>query len=121
MARILVIDDDTMICETMATLFRSRGYETDYALRIRDGKKLLAEKSYDLVFLDVNLPDGDGLQEVAAIRQSASSPEVVIITGEGSADGAELAIRSGAWDYVPKPLSVQQVLLPLGQIFSAAV
>ncbi|OGQ87470.1 MAG: Fis family transcriptional regulator [Deltaproteobacteria bacterium RIFOXYD12_FULL_56_24] len=115
MARILVIDDDTMICETMATLFRSRGYETDYALRIRDGKKLLAEKSYDLVFLDVNLPDGDGLQEVAAIRQSASSPEVVIITGEGSADGAELAIRSGAWDYVPKPLSVQQVLLPLAR------
>lgn len=115
MARILVIDDDTMICETLATLFRSRGYETDYAIRLRDGKELLAATPYDLVFLDVNLPDGNGLQEVAAIRQSASSPEVVIITGEGSVDGAELAIRSGAWDYVAKPLSVQQVLLPLSR------
>jgi len=115
MARILVIDDDTMICETLAALFRSRGYETDYAVRLRDGKELLAAAPYDLVFLDVNLPDGNGLQEVAAIRQAASSPEVVIITGEGSADGAELAIRSGAWDYVAKPLSVQQVLLPLSR------
>jgi len=115
MARILVIDDDTMICETLATLFRSRGYETDYAIRLRDGKKLLAAAPYDLVFLDVNLPDGNGLQEVAAIRHSPSSPEVVIITGEGSADGAELAIRSGAWDYVAKPLSLQQVLLPLSR------
>ncbi|MFH1021380.1 MAG: sigma-54 dependent transcriptional regulator [Pseudomonadota bacterium] len=115
MARILVIDDDTMICETLATLFRSRGYETDCAIRLRDGKKLLAAAPYDLVFLDVNLPDGNGLQEVAAIRRTASSPEVVIITGEESADGAELAIRSGAWDYVAKPLSVQQVLLPLSR------
>ncbi|MFA7382770.1 MAG: sigma-54 dependent transcriptional regulator [Desulfurivibrionaceae bacterium] len=115
MARILVIDDDPMICESMATLFCSRGYETDHALSLRDGKKLLAATPYDLVFLDVNLPDGDGLQEVAAIRESAASPEVVIITGEGNADGAELAIRSGAWDYVAKPLSVQQILLPLSR------
>ena len=59
-------------------------------------------KAYDLVLLDVQLPDGNGLDVLPVIRQAPSSPEVIVITGVAHPDGAEVAIRYGAWDYVEK-------------------
>jgi two-component system NtrC family response regulator len=68
---------------------------------------------FDIVFLDVNLPDGSGLELLPTIRQAESGPEVIIITGEGSAQSAEAAINSGAWDYLQKPLLTQEIELQL--------
>jgi len=113
MAKILIVDDDHMVCESVTALVSSHGHHAACAGRLRQAIELLRSEPYDLVFLDVNLPDGSGLDEVAAIRRLPGSPEVVIVTGVEKPDGAELAIRSGAWDYVAKPLSVQQILLPL--------
>jgi two-component system NtrC family response regulator len=70
---------------------------------------------YDLVFLDVLLPDGNGLEALPRIKQSPGSPEVIIITAVGDADGAELSINSGAWDYVQKPLSMPALKLSLNR------
>jgi two-component system NtrC family response regulator len=70
---------------------------------------------YDVVFLDVRLPDGNGLKAIPGIQGAPAVPEVIIITGKGDPDGAELAIRSGAWDYIRKPFSPQQVILPLSR------
>ncbi len=83
---------------------------------LRDGVKQAEEGSFDAVFLDVNLPDGDGLQAIVSIRETASKPEVIIITGAGDPDGAELAIKNGAWDYIQKPLSPKTVVLPLNRV-----
>ena len=69
--------------------------------------------SFDVVFLDVNLPDGSGLDVLPSIREAPSSPEVIILTGLGTADGAELAIKSGVWDYIQKPSSIHKMTLPL--------
>lgn len=113
MARILIIDDDRAVCKTMADLIRARGHETDGVLRLKDGLAMVRDTQYDLVFLDVNLPDGNGIEAIPRIRQAPSRPEVIIITGEGTPNNAELAIRNEAWDYVQKPLSLQSVLLPL--------
>ena len=63
--------------------------------------------------LDVQLPDGNGLEALPAIRTREHSPEVIIITGVGDCSGAELAIKSGAWDYIEKPSSVHNMSLPL--------
>jgi two-component system NtrC family response regulator len=57
------------------------------------------------------MPDGSGLDLLPEIRASAAAPEVIIITGFGDPDGAELAIKKGAWDYIEKPLSVKSVML----------
>ena len=116
MARILIIDDSKMICESLSTVVRSMGHEAAHALKLTEGLELVARNPFDLVFLDVNLPDGNGLEAIPEIRKASSSPEVVIITGEGSADGAELAIKSGSWDYIEKPLSAQKIRLPLTRV-----
>jgi len=66
-----------------------------------------------VVFLDVRLPDGSGLDIVQDIRETPSSPEVIIITGFSDVYGAELAITHGAWDYLEKSASIDEIILPL--------
>jgi two-component system NtrC family response regulator len=63
--------------------------------------------------MDVLLPDGNGLDLLPTILKTNSKPEVIIITGAGDPEGAEIAIRTGAWDYLQKPFSRQELLLPL--------
>lgn len=113
MSKILIIDDDNLLCRTLSRYIVKLGHEATYALTIGDGLEEALSGRFDVVFLDVRLPDGDGLEALPRIQQAPSSPEVVIITGGGDADGAELAIKSGAWAYVQKPLSMENMSLQL--------
>lgn len=113
MAKILIVDDDKLICEQMCASLKELGHSVHYALTLKEGLEQVASGSFDAVFLDVRLPDGNGLAAVSDFRDAPSSPEVIIITGEGDPDGAELAVKSGAWDYIEKPPSVQHLTLPL--------
>nr|WP_320011779.1 sigma-54 dependent transcriptional regulator [uncultured Desulfobulbus sp.] len=111
MGKIAIIDNDTAFCVLLEEYCRTLGHSTITAQNIRQGKALLAEQPVDLIFLDVSLPDGNGLDALPYIQSISSSPEVIIITGMGDANGAELAIKNGAWDYLQKPLSRQEVVL----------
>jgi CheY-like chemotaxis protein len=113
MAKILVIDDDSAVAEAILNVVRSAGHEGAGESTLQRGLNRLQEDPFDLVFLDVNLPDGSGLDTLPQIQSAASSPEVIIVTGFGDPDGAELAIKNGAWDYLSKPLSVLSIRLPL--------
>ena len=113
MAKILVIDDDTMMCELLCEMGRRMGHEGSYALTLKEGLAKALSEEFDVVFLDVRLPDGNGLDILPRIREASSMPEVIIITGAGDPDGAELAIRNGAWDYIQKPSSKEAIQLPL--------
>jgi two-component system NtrC family response regulator len=113
MANILIIDDDRAICKALVGVVSRIGYDAEYAVTLKEGLNRVSSDLYDVIFLDVRLPDGNGLDALPEIRRSASSPEVIIITGEGDPDGAELAIKSGAWDYIEKPLSIEAMTLPL--------
>jgi len=107
MAQILIIDDDQMLCNTLSRYIRHMNHEPFNELTLGDGLEQLSSKTFDVVFLDVHLPDESGLHAIPRIRNTSSSPEVIIITGEGDPDGAELAIESGAWAYIEKPLYLE--------------
>ena len=113
MARILIIDDDNIFCNFFSLTIADDGHDTLCAHTLQEGLKLSSSGSFDVVFLDVNLPDGNGLEKLVEIRDVSSSPEVIILTGVGTADGAELAIKSGAWDYIQKPSSTSAMMLSL--------
>jgi len=113
MANILIIDDDRAICKALVGVVSRIGYDAAYAVTLKEGLNMVSSDLYDVVLLDVRLPDGNGLDALPEIRRSPSAPEVIIITGEGDPDGAELAIKSGAWDYIEKPLSMEVMTLPL--------
>jgi two-component system NtrC family response regulator len=112
MAATLVIDDDQSIAEILVSFIQSLGHQADFALTLREGIRKAVSGAYDLVFLDVRLPDGNGLIAVPEIREVSSRPEIIIITGEGSRAGAKMAMESGCWDYVLKPFSIETIQLP---------
>ena len=109
----MIIDDDKMFCEMMCRHIGYIGHDSTYALTLEEGRKEISSKAFDVVLLDVRLPDGNGLNALPGIRKTPCRPEIIIITGEGDPDGAELAIRSGAWDYIEKPTSIEKMTLSL--------
>lgn len=111
MANVVIIDDDPNFGVLLAEHCTLLGHDAEVADSIEAGKLLLNRGGTDLVFLDVRLPDGNGLDFLPFIQQLPSIPEVIIITGMGDADGAELAIKNGAWDYLQKPISRQELIL----------
>ncbi len=113
MASILIVDDDKTLCDMLSRQLGDMGHAVQQALTLKNGLTKAASEAFDVVFLDVHLPDGNGLKALSEIREVASIPEVIIFTGEGDPDGAELAIKSGAWDYIEKPPSAEQLRLPL--------
>ena len=116
MANIMIIDDDKVMCDTLFDLVREIGHDATYALSINDGLEAIFSKPFDVVLLDVWMPDGNGLDIIPQIRERPSSPEVIIITGEGDPSGVELAIKNGAWDYIEKPFSVKDITLQIAHV-----
>lgn len=113
MAEILIIDDDEMMCSTLAALVERKGHTATSAMNLKNGLELASTNDIDVVFLDVKMPDGNGLDSLPAIESCPSSPEVIIVTGFGDPNGAELAIKSGAWDYIEKGFSIKEITLSL--------
>ncbi|MHC1788072.1 sigma-54-dependent transcriptional regulator [Solidesulfovibrio sp.] len=111
MARILVIDDDAFFREFLCRLLAAEGHDPAAAATVAAAAGLAGAEDFDLVFLDVRLPDGSGLDLLPRLRALPNEPEVVIITDAGDPDGAELAILSGAWDYIEKSASQEALRL----------
>lgn len=117
-ARILVIDDDRAMCRFLSDLGKRLGHEISSVLTCREALVETQSKPFEVVFLDINLPDGDGLDLLPHIRDMPSNPDVIIISGEGEPDGAETALRNGAWDYIQKPSSIDAIKLSLARVLA---
>ena len=115
MANILIIDDDRTICETISNLVTRMGHHADSAFTLSQGLDAAQSGKFDIIFLDVRMPDGNGLDVLPKIHAAPSLPEIIIMTGFGDPDGAELAIKHGAWDYIQKPSNVEGITLPLAR------
>ncbi|MEW6261953.1 MAG: sigma-54 dependent transcriptional regulator [Thermodesulfobacteriota bacterium] len=113
MASILIIDDDAHVCDLLSRAVRRMGHEPDSAQTLTEGLTRARAGDYGVVFLDVRMPDGNGLDYLPEIKKAPSQPEVIIITAVGDPDGAELAIANGAWDYMPKQTSLKEMSLTL--------
>lgn len=111
MAKILIIDDDPLVADSLGQVVRKMGHEPSIASSAAAALGAARSEPFDIVFCDVRMPDGSGLDILPEIRAGGSAPEVIIITGYGDPDGAELAIKNGAWDYIEKPMSVKDVML----------
>jgi two-component system, NtrC family, response regulator len=109
--RVLMIDDDLDLVEVFCYAIEKMGHEASRAPTLGEGVELAERESFDLVLLDVCLPDGNGLEALPRLRATEPTPEIVILTGHGDPDGAELAINSGAWDYIVKPASTRTLRL----------
>jgi len=103
---ILVVDDESEIREGLELLLTSEGYGVSSAGTAESGLAKLEERPYDLLLLDVSLPDRNGLDLLKEIHRRDPHLSVVLITAYGSIDMARAAFKSGAMDYITKPWSM---------------
>ncbi|MCD6390159.1 MAG: sigma-54-dependent Fis family transcriptional regulator [Desulfobulbaceae bacterium] len=116
MAKILVVDDDQVLCEMFTDGLGRIGHDAVSVTTLAEAKKRAFAEDFELIFLDVQMPDGNGLMELPELKKAPSEPEVIIITGQGDPDGAERAIKSGAWDYLEKTTAIKEMILPLARV-----
>ena len=112
---ILVVDDESEIREGLELLLGSEGYGVTIAGTGAEGLARLEEKPFDLLLLDVSLPDRNGLDILREIRGRDSELSIVLITAYGSVDMARQAFKSGALDYITKPWSNDELLKQVAQ------
>jgi two-component system NtrC family response regulator len=113
MAEILVVDDDSMLAEMLVEQLVRKGHRAESAPDLAGGVSKAREGNFDVVFLDVQLPDGNGLEQIGRFSEVSSAPEIIIMTGHGDPHGARKAIQCGAWSYLEKPHVHRDLLLPL--------
>ena len=116
MARILIVDDDQIFYSPFISYLTGQGHECHVAENLSAGITMATETDYDIVFLDVVLPDANGLQSIADFKKCGSSPEIIVVTGKGESSGAELALKNGAWDYLEKPPAYSDIKLIINRV-----
>jgi DNA-binding NtrC family response regulator len=108
---ILVVDDEPLQREIMKTILEGEGYQVETASSGAEALALMKKSPADLVLTDLKMTGMDGLELLAAIPRGTVPPPVIIITAHGTIDSAVEAVRSGAFDYLTKPLDKTRVLL----------
>jgi two-component system response regulator PilR (NtrC family) len=106
---VLLVDDEPDILELLELALRKMGLEVDKAGNVREALAKLKARRYDLCLTDMRLPDGDGLQVVQHIAQHNLDVPVAVITAHGNMENAVTALKAGAFDYLSKPVSLEQL------------
>ncbi|MBV6476449.1 MAG: Regulatory protein AtoC [Rhodocyclaceae bacterium] len=105
----LVVDDEEDIRELLVMTLTRMGLDADCAENVAQARRLLSENAYQLCLTDMRLPDGDGLELVRYIGEQCRDLPVAVITAHGSMENAVSVLKAGAFDYVPKPVSLEQL------------
>lgn len=110
MAKILVVDDERSIRNTLKEILEFEGYEVHLAEDGKQGVSMALAEDFDLIYSDVKMPEMDGLDLLKAIRDKVKAP-IVLISGHGNIETAVEAIKKGAWDFIEKPVDLNRLLV----------
>ncbi|MFO0774210.1 MAG: sigma-54 dependent transcriptional regulator [Nitrospiraceae bacterium] len=108
---ILIVDDETAILNSLGQILEDEGYEVQTAQSGVEALKIAATDPPDLMMLDIWMPEMDGLETLKRLRETTPHIQVMMMSGHGSIDTAVRAIKLGAYDYIEKPLSLENVTL----------
>lgn len=112
---ILVIDDEKGIRDGCSRVLEPAGFRVDRAATLQEGRQMVEQELYDLVLLDVMMPDGRGIDLLEAIHARDADAVCVIITGYATVELAVEAIKLGAYDFISKPFTADQLLMTVNQ------
>jgi DNA-binding NtrC family response regulator len=111
--KIIVLEDDMIVRKNLEQQLRQRRYDVGSASTIADAQELLSKDNWDLIFVDIRLPDGEGTDLLKQINSRPVKPLVVMITGFGSVESAVHCMQAGAFDYIIKPFSADTIEVTL--------
>ena len=108
--RILVIDDESVICDACRLVLAEKGHAVDRCLTGKTGLLAIERSTYDLILLDMKLPDIDGTEILKIVREKAPAPCVIVMTGYSTMSNALQAMKLGAADYLAKPFTDDELV-----------
>ena len=113
MAKLLIIDDERGIRNTLKEILADEGHEVEVAENGKQGLEMAQAKAYDLIFSDIKMPELDGLEVLKALKEGDEAIEtpMVMITGHGDVETAVQALKLGAYDFLLKPLDLNRILI----------
>jgi two-component system, NtrC family, nitrogen regulation response regulator NtrX len=113
MSKLLVIDDDKSIRSVLKETLEFEGHTVETAVDGANGLELFLENDYDVVFLDIKMPKIDGIEVLDNLLKITTDIPVIMISGHGDINTAVECIKKGAYDYIPKPLDLNRLLLTI--------
>lgn len=111
--KILIVDDESFIRMALGEALRSWNYNSVEAATVKDALRVFAEEDPGVVLLDIDLPDGSGLDVLKEVKQLAPETIVIMVTGNVNVPNAVTALRGGAHDFVGKPLRLEELRVTL--------
>ena len=106
---VLIVDDEADIRELLVLTLSRMGVDADSAASFQEARQALTARAYDLCLTDMRLPDGDGLMVLRHIAEHHGNTPVAVITAFGSTENAVAALKAGAFDYLAKPIKLEQL------------
>lgn len=114
-AKILIVDDEIVICKSCEKIFKRAGHDVVYAVSGKEALEILDKQTFDVVFTDLKMMDIGGMEVLRIIKQKFPDTLVVIITGYATVASAVETMRFGAFDYLPKPFTPAEILAILNK------
>lgn len=111
MAKILIIDDERAIRNTLKEILEFENYIVDVAENGRTGLEMASATAYDVIFSDIKMPEMDGIELLTALREAEVESPVVMISGHGNIETAVDCIKRGAADFIEKPIDLNRLLI----------
>ena len=115
--RILIVDDEEGMRRLLSRVLTREGYETSAVGSGAEALRLVASERFDLVVTDIKMPEMDGLQLLAELKEYEPSLPIIVITAYGTIENAVQALRSGAYDYIAKPFENDEIKLTVAKAF----
>ncbi|RNC68477.1 MAG: sigma-54-dependent Fis family transcriptional regulator [Desulfuromonadales bacterium] len=116
-AKILVVEDERPLRELLETELRRSGYKVDSAANGEEGLEKYRQEVFNVVLLDVRMPGMDGVETLRRMRSESNVPEVIVFTGHGTIETAVECIRHGAYDYLTKPVKLDELEMVIDKAY----
>ena len=108
--KVLIIDDEGVICDGCDLVLTEKGHTVDYCKTGKSGLIAIERGTYDVILLDMKLPDIDGMEVLKRIREKMPAPCVIVMTGYATMSNAIQAMKMGAADYLSKPFTDDELI-----------
>jgi len=112
-AKILAVDDEPNIRRSLEMILSAAGFAVEEAASAKEAEQKLAQQNYDLMLLDIVMPEMDGLEFLKRLRDLPARPIVIMVSGNATIENAVAATREGAYDFIEKPVSKDKLLLTI--------
>ncbi|SHE65824.1 two-component system, NtrC family, response regulator HydG [Arenibacter palladensis] len=113
MPKLLIIEDDAAFCQMLQKFLIRNGYDVDVSFTAQDAKTKFKATTYNLVLTDLRLPNYDGLQLLSDIKDVNPKTQVIVMTGYAEVTSAVEAMKKGAYDYISKPFTPEEILMQI--------